>query len=92
MKIDNIRNILENSHVIQTEETFLQFAGLEFDTSIIEVVRTKIQGCQLFLKRFDSPRELFLPSLETLADDKTKDLEQKLYETRNTKVVDKRCK
>jgi hypothetical protein len=61
MKIDNIRNILENAYVIQTEETFLQFAGLEFDSSIIEeVTKIKIQGCQLFLKRFDSPRELFL--------------------------------
>jgi hypothetical protein len=93
MKIDNIRNILENAYVIQTEETFLQFAGLEFDSSIIEeVTKIKIQGCQLFLKRFDSPRELFLASLETLADDKTKDLEQKLHETRNTKVFDKRYK
>lgn len=93
MKIDNIRNILENAHVIQTEETFLQFAGLEFDSSIIEeVAKIKIQGCQLFLKRSDSPRELFLASLETLADDKTKDLEQKLHEIRNTKVVDKRYK
>ena len=49
MKIDNIRNILENAHIIQTEETFLQFAGLEFNSSIIEEVsKIKIQASQLF--------------------------------------------
>lgn len=71
----------------------MQFAGLEFDSSIIEeVTKIKIQGCQLFLKRFNSPRELFLASLETLTNDKTKGLEQKIHETRNTKVIDKRYK
>ena len=77
MKINNIRNILENAHVIQTEETYSQFAGLEFNPTIIEEVsKLKIQGCRLFMKSFDLPRELFLSSLEILAEDKTKELEQ----------------
>ncbi|HET6588794.1 MAG: hypothetical protein AB7V56_13150 [Candidatus Nitrosocosmicus sp.] len=49
MKIDNIRNTLEKAHVIQTEERFLQFAALEFNSSIIEeITKIKIQECQLF--------------------------------------------
>lgn len=42
------------------------------------------------MKSFDTPRELFLSSLESLAEDKTKGLERELHELRNTKLVDKR--
>ena len=91
MKIDNIRNILENAHIIQNEETYYQFAGLKYNPAIIqEISKLKIQGCRLFLKSFDTPRELFLSSLESLAEDKTKSLERELHEIRNKKLVDKR--
>ncbi|HYG00191.1 MAG TPA: M3 family metallopeptidase [Candidatus Saccharimonadales bacterium] len=93
MNLDNIRNMLENAHIIQNEETYSQFAGLKYDPTIIEHVSSiKIQCCQLFMKSHHSPRELFLSSLEIIAEDKTKRLEQKLHEIRNTKVVDKRYK
>ena len=91
MKIDNIRNILENAHIIQNEETYYQFAGLKYNPAIIqEISKLKIQGCRLFLKSFDTPRELFLSSIESLAEDKTKRLERELHEIRNKKLVDKR--
>lgn len=92
MKINNIRNILENAHVIQTEETYSQFAGLEFNPTIIEEVSVKNSRMSIIMKAFDSPRELFLSALEILAEDKTKELEQKLHETRNAKVIDQRYK
>ncbi len=93
MNLDNIRNILENAHIIQNEETYSQFAGLKYDPTIIEQVSSiKIQCCQLFMKSYQSPRELFLSSLQILSEDKTKRLEQELHEIRNTKVVDKRYK
>jgi hypothetical protein len=53
-------------------------------------IKIKIQGCRLFLKLFDTPRELFLSFLESLAEDKTKGLERELHELRNTKLVYKR--
>ncbi len=91
MKIDNIRNILENAHIIQTEETYYQFAGLKYNPTIIqEILKLKIQGCRLFLKLLDTPRELLLISLESLAEDKTKSLEREVHDIRNKKLVDKR--
>lgn len=36
MKIDNIRNILENAHMIQSEETYYQFADLKYKPAIIQ--------------------------------------------------------
>lgn len=93
MNRDNIRNMLENTHIIQYEETYSQFAGLKYDPTIIEQIsRINIQCCQLFMKSYDSPKELFLSSLEILAEDGTKGLEQELHETRNTKIIDKRYK
>ena len=93
MNRDNIRNILENAHILQNEETYSQFAGLEYNPEIIEQVSgINIQCCQLFMKSYDSPRELFLASLEILAEDGTKSLEQELYETRNAGIIDKRYK
>jgi hypothetical protein len=90
MKIDNKRNILENAHIIQNEETYYQFAGLKYNPAIIqETSKLKIQGCRLFWILW-TPRELFLSSLESLAEDKTKGLERELHELRNTKLVDKR--
>ena len=88
MNRDNIRNMLENAHIIQNEETYSQFAGLEYNPEIIErVSRINIQCCQLFMKSYDSPRELFLASLEILAEDGTKSLEQELHETRNAGII-----
>jgi oligoendopeptidase F len=85
--------MLENAHIIQNEETYSQFAGLEYNPEIIErVSRINIQCCQLFMKSYDSPRELFLASLEILAEDGTKSLEQELHETRNAGIIDKRYK
>lgn len=73
MKIDNIRDILENAHIIQNEETYYQFAGLKYNPAIIqETSKLKIQGCRLFLKSFDTPRELFLSSVEVLQKIKLK--------------------
>lgn len=93
MNRDNIRNMLENTHIIQNEETYSQFAGLKYNPAIIEQIsRINIQCCQLFMKSYDSPRELLLSSLEILAEDGTKSLELELHETRNTKIIDKRYK
>jgi hypothetical protein len=86
MKIDNIRNILENAHIIQNEETYYQFASQKYNPAIIRgISKLKIQGCRLFLVSFDIPRGLFLPSLESLAEDETKSLEHELNEIRNKK-------
>lgn len=93
MKLDNIRNILENTHIIQNEETYRQFTGLKYSSAIIEgTSKLKIQGCKLFWKLFEAPLELFLSSLEDLAEATTKNLERKLHERRNKKLVDKRYK
>ena len=80
--------MLENAHIIQNEETYSRLAGLEYNPEIIEQVsRINIQCCQLFMKSYDSPRELFLASLEILAEDGTKSLEQELHETRNAGII-----
>lgn len=39
------------------------------------------------MKSYDSQSELFLASLEILADDGTKSLEQELHETRNVGML-----
>lgn len=83
--------MLENADIIQNEETYYQFAGLGYNPAIIEQVSIiNIQCCQLFMKSYDSQSELFLASLEILADDGTKSLEQELHETRNVGIIDKR--
>jgi len=52
MKVDNKRNILENAHITQNDETYYQFAGLKYNPAIIqETSKLKIQGCRLFLNR-----------------------------------------
>ncbi len=80
--------MLENAHIIQNEETYYQFAGLVYNPAIIEQVSIiNIQCCQLFMKSYDSQSELFLASLEILADDGTKSLEQELHETRNVGIL-----
>jgi hypothetical protein len=47
----------------------------------------RIQGCYLFMKSFkdEKSNRLFLSSLESLAEDKTKNLENELHQVRNRK-------
>lgn len=93
MKLDKIREILESSHIIQNEEIYYQFAGLKYNPKIIEgMSKIKIQSCKLFIESFTEPRELFLSSIETLAEDKTKNLETLLHKTRNREIIDKNYK
>lgn len=72
MSLNKLRSILENTQIIQNEETYKQFAGLKYDNTVIkEISKLKFTGCELFLGSFSEPRELFLSSLENMAEDKT---------------------
>ncbi|MDQ4073476.1 MAG: hypothetical protein M3162_04130 [Thermoproteota archaeon] len=93
MNLEKFRNTLENMYIIQTEETFRQFAGLQYNPLIIqEIAKIKAKCSRLFLTSIKEPRKLFLSCLENLAEDNTKTLENRLYLARNKRIIDKRFK
>jgi oligoendopeptidase F len=73
------------------DERFKQHAGLQYSERVIEqLAEMRAISAKTFLTSFSSPRELFLSSLENIADSSTKKLELELYNLRNQKIVSSR--
>lgn len=83
----------ERIYVAESDERFKQYAGLAYSEQVIKrLAELKSASAQLFLENFKEPRELYLSSIEAIADSSTKALELKLYSLRNKKVVSSKAK
>jgi hypothetical protein len=71
----------------ETNEQYLQFAGYDYDKKNIEnLSKMKFLISEIFVRSFSKPRILFLSSIENISESKTKTLELKLHDLRDTKI------
>lgn len=60
-------------HVAESDEQYKQYAGIKFSENTIEKLAiVKRTNSELFLQSFKLPRELYLSSLENIAETDTK--------------------
>jgi hypothetical protein len=91
MNLEQWCQLDERVHIAETDERYKQYAGLQHSERVIEqLAEMKAVSAKAFLGSFSQPRELFLSSLENIADSSTKKLELKLYDLRNQKIVSPR--
>lgn len=80
----------EQIYVAESDERYKQYAGLRHSEQVIErLAELKSASAKMFLDNFSKPRELFLSSIESVAESSTKKLELKLYSLRNKAIVSK---
>ena len=80
----------EQIYIAESDERFKQYAGLGHSEQVIkQLAELKNASAQLFLGTFSEPRELYLSSIDAIADSSTKELELKLYSLRNKRIVSK---
>ncbi|HZT35753.1 MAG TPA: hypothetical protein VFA15_07525 [Nitrososphaera sp.] len=93
MNLEQWCQLDERIYVAESDERYRQYAGLKHSIQAIEgLAEMKSLAARLFLENFQEPRELYLSSIESMADSSTKKLELKLYDLRNAKVVSKKQK
>jgi len=88
MNLEQWCQLDERIYIADSDERYRQYAGLKHSERVIEqLAEMKVMNAKVFLGSFSQPRELFLGSLDNIADSSTKKLELKLYNLRNQKVV-----
>ena len=91
MNLEQWCQLDERIYVAEMDERYKQHAGLLYSERVIEqLAEMRSVSAKTFLGSFSKPRELFLSSLENIADSSTKKLELKLYNLRNQKIVSSR--
>ena len=91
MNLEQWCQLDERIYVAEMDERYKQHAGLLYSERVIEQLAEMRSVCaKTFLGSFSKPSELFLSSLENIADSSTKKLELKLYNLRNQKIVSSR--
>jgi hypothetical protein len=81
----------EQIYIAEMDERYKQHAGLSYNEQMIgRLAEMRTISAETFVNFFSQPRELFLSSLENIADSSTKKLELKLYNLRNEKIVSSR--
>jgi len=91
MNLEQWCQLDERIYVSEMDERYKQHAGLLYSERVIEqLAEMRSVSAKTFLGSFSKPRELFLSSLENIADSSTKKLELKLYNLRNQKIVSSR--
>ena len=81
----------EQIYIAEMDERYNQHAGLFYRERMIErLAEMRAISAETFVNFFSQPRELFLSSLENIADSSTKKLELKLYNLRNEKIISSR--
>ena len=81
----------EQIYIAEMDERYKQHAGLSYNEQMIErLAEMRTISAETFVNFFSQPRELFLSSLENIADSSTKKLELKLYNLRNENIVSSR--
>ena len=91
MNLEQWCQLDERIYIAEMDERYKQHAGLKYSERVVEqLAEIRAVGAKAFLGSFSQPRELFLSSLENIADSSTKKLELKLYNLRNQKIVSSR--
>jgi hypothetical protein len=91
MNLEQWCQLDERIYIAESDERYKQYAGLQHSERVIEqLAELKSISAKTFLGSSSEPRELFLGSLENIADSSTKKLELKLYNLRNQKIVSSR--
>ena len=81
----------EQIYIAEMDERYKQHAGVSYSERMIErLAEMRNISAETFVNFFLQPRELFLSSLENIADSSTKKLELKLYNLRNDKIISSR--
>ncbi len=81
----------EQIYIAEMDERYNQHAGLYYRERMIErLAEMRAISAETFVNFFSQPRELFLSSLENIADSSTKKLELRLYNLRNEKIISSR--
>lgn len=91
MNLEQWCQLDERIYIAEMDERYKQHAGLKYSERVVEqLAEMRAVGAKTFLGSFSQPRELFLSSLENIADSSTKKLELTLYNLRNQKIVSSR--
>jgi hypothetical protein len=91
MNLEQWCQLDERIYIAEMDERYKQHAGLKYSERVVEqLAEMRAVGAKTFLGSFSQPRELFLSSLENIADSSTKKLELELYNLRNKKIVSSR--
>src|ERR687898_876523 len=78
----------ERIYIADADERYKQYAGFEYSEAVIEqLADMKLRNAQILLSSFSEPREIYLNTIESIADSKTKKLELKLYNLKNKKII-----
>jgi hypothetical protein len=78
----------EQIYSAEIDERYKQHAGLPYSEDMIEqLAEMRTISAKTFVDFFSQPRELFISSLENIAESSTKRLELELYKLRNQRIV-----
>src|ERR671921_753566 len=78
----------ERIYIADADERYKQYAGFGYSEAVIEqLADIKLRNAQIFLRLFSEPREIYLNTIESIADSKTKKLELKLHNLKNKKII-----
>lgn len=81
----------ERIYMAETDEQYKQYAGFDYSETLIrQLAAMRMRNAKIFPDTFYEPRELVLGSIESIADAKTKKLELKLHNLRNSKIISNR--
>lgn len=87
MNIAEWCHIDEIIHSAETGEQYLQFAGFEYNRKTMEnLSKMKALISEIFIKTFSEPKILLMSAIENISESKTKGLELKLHELRETRI------
>lgn len=80
-------------HISQNDEEYKKYAGFHYEESIIErLAEMELENSRIFIDYFSHPRPVLLGAIESLAYSKTKRLELKFQDARNTLITSRRHK
>ena len=83
----------EHIYIADADERYKQYAGFDYSEAVIEqLADMKLRNAQIFLRSFSEPREIYLNTIESIADSKTKKLELKLHNLKNKKIISSKYK
>ena len=83
----------ESIYIADEDERYKQYAGFDYSEEVIkQLADMKLRNAQIFLRSFSEPREIYLNTLESIADSKTKKLELKLHDLKNEKIISSKYK
>ena len=83
----------ERIYIADEDERYKQYAGFDYSEEVIkQLADMKMRNAQIFLRSFSEPREIYLNTIESIADSKTKKLELKLHNLKNKKIISSKYK